>query len=853
MKTILTILLTIICALDSISQQNNIGGIINNYTPVIRLEKCDNEIIVEDASFIKPNDTILIIQMKGAIVDISNSAKFGDITNYGSSGYYEINFVKSIIGTRIKLKNAITNSYNFNIGKVQLVRVPYFKNVTINSTLTCAPWDGSKGGILIFFAENSITLNANINVTGKGFVGGQVKNTYLNYTNCFQNEFYYPSQSILAAPKGESIALLPADKLNGKGKNAGGGGGGLDHNSGGGGGGGGGKGGLGGYQLYECNNSIFDNRGLGGIGLSPNTNRLFLGSGGGAGNCNNGFYNYAANTDFNGGNGGGIIIIKSQNFEANGYSIVSKGDSAYELNSNLVEAHDGMGGGGAGGSIFLDIQNYIGNINVDVEGGKGGDMRAPIVYGKIGPGGGGGGGVIGISSSVKPSQLISKINGGINGVQLLNNQDPYGATPGNIGIELLNLSLKIDTVPFIKIIDSIKIDTSIIGCNAYLFNAISYPYSSSKINYLWDFGDSTTSTQQTITKKFSTQGNYAIKLIATDSLSCSDTSQIIISAKNVNLTIEPVVLICKNKQFTVKANAINIDSFSWHPATIVQDSKALNTTAIINAPTTLYAIGKNSNCSAIDSLKLIPYNPKFSISTNQKICENFNAQLFALGGNTYYWTPSIFLSNPVISNPTAHNSQTQLFSVFITDTTCNDTTTLFTTVEIINNPILILSKSNDIDCSHDQAELFIQSNAQNLSWANSIALPNSRKITVTPIVSTIYSVTATNQFGCTKKDSILVLVTTNNESSYLIPNAFSPNNDGINDCFGIKYFGNVSSFKLAIYNRWGEKVYEFRNTKDCWNGYYKGILQPIGNYVYYLKAVTSCGNIEKKGNIILFN
>ena len=76
-----------------------------------------------------------------------------------------------------------------------------------------------------------------------------------------------------------------------------------------------------------------------------------------------------------------------------------------------------------------------------------------------------------------------------------------------------------------------------------------------------------------------------------------------------------------------------------------------------------------------------------------------------------------------------------------------------------------------------------------------------------------------------------------------MPNSFTPNGDGINDCFGIKYWGAVLEFQLIIYNRYGEKVFGTTDPNQCWNGLYKTKKPEPGNYVYYIKAKTACGNV----------
>ena len=63
----------------SYSQTHNISGIINTYTPVIGFSPCNNKITVEDAATFNGGDTVLMIQMKGAAIDSTNTAAFGTI------------------------------------------------------------------------------------------------------------------------------------------------------------------------------------------------------------------------------------------------------------------------------------------------------------------------------------------------------------------------------------------------------------------------------------------------------------------------------------------------------------------------------------------------------------------------------------------------------------------------------------------------------------------------------------------------------------------------------------------------------------------------------------------------------
>jgi gliding motility-associated-like protein len=85
----------------------------------------------------------------------------------------------------------------------------------------------------------------------------------------------------------------------------------------------------------------------------------------------------------------------------------------------------------------------------------------------------------------------------------------------------------------------------------------------------------------------------------------------------------------------------------------------------------------------------------------------------------------------------------------------------------------------------------------------------------------------------------------------LVPTAFTPNNDGLNDCYGIKDWPLAASFELSIFNRWGELIFRTTDQFACWDGKFQGKDQPIGAYVYMIRIKTNCGPTFKKGTFVL--
>lgn len=419
--------LLVLVSMCSLAQ--NISGVINIYTPVTAIDRCENTITVGSAAGFSVGDRALIIQMKGAQIDQSNTAAYGDITNLGFAGNYEVGTIASITGTDIVFQNVMVNDYDVT-GSVQLVRVPQYTDVTVNATLTCDPWDGTVGGVLIFEASGTVTVNAGIDVSGMGFRGGNKSLEVLN--GCSSMDYFYDFAGGLSGQKGEGIAPNVANADAGMGKLANGGGGGNHVNGGGGGGGNGGLGGNGGNQWSGC--PIIDIGGRGGLAMtySNAANRVFLGGGGGGGHQNDG-----SNYGSSGTNGGGIIIIKAGTIAGSG-QITSDG-----VDQTYIAGSDGSGGGGAGGAILLSAGSITATLNAYARGGKGGSCSTT----GHGTGAGGGGGAIWVSQGSVPGSVTTSVTGGLNGV--LSDNTAYGAQPGQPGVVTTNLTLNEGVITFV--------------------------------------------------------------------------------------------------------------------------------------------------------------------------------------------------------------------------------------------------------------------------------------------------------------------------------------------------------------------------------------------------------------------
>jgi len=395
---------------------------LNKYARVV--SRSDYQVVVDDATPFKGGNYVMIIQMQGVAIDASDNATYGTGANQvvGIPGRYEF----LIIQTVNQLTNTITfgtkiNKYN-PAGNVQIVKVPFYNNLSLSDIITCKPWDRTTktGGVLAMIIGNTLTLNQNIDVSGKGFKGGidTIGTGDCSSLTGINDKYSFPSTFLNAGNKGEGLATyqsfcldpcIPAplsDHLKGQGALFTGGGGGNGKFSGGGGGSNRGEGGLGGLEYYLCSAYPGGNKGVsvtsGGVRLDTITGGIFLGGGGGAS------IKLAGSVSTRGGNGGGIVIIITDHLVGNGHRIISDGESV-----STAKLNAGAGGGGAGGSIIIS-SNSISDVDLSVLGGKGGNHLDDF-----GQGGGGGGGLLWISQASKPGTVSDFLTGGVAGIDTI--------------------------------------------------------------------------------------------------------------------------------------------------------------------------------------------------------------------------------------------------------------------------------------------------------------------------------------------------------------------------------------------------------------------------------------------------
>ncbi len=341
-------------------------------------------------------------------------------------------------------------------------------------------------------------------------------------------------------------------------------------------------------------------------------------------------------------------------------------------------------------------------------------------------------------------------------------------------------------------------------------------------------------------------------LTGTDSLGCSSTEPF---ALRVNLpssfTVSPdTSFICRGQSVSLRASGA--ESYRWFPPLFLSDSLSDSPLAIPDSSISWVVEATNRfGCVSRTtySLSVIPYVEAL-VREDYGLCSGSEVQLSAAGGEFFRWRPGAFLSDSLIRNPTASPDSDQIYTVFVSNQCFTDSAEVL--VRVLSLPQADAG-SDTLIFAQTQGLLTATTDAQTGYWLPESSLfdPLSRSTVVAPDKDTRYYFVAVTDSGCRSSDSVLVKVEVN--ALLLIPTAFSPNNDGVNDLFRIATFLNVSKINMfTVFNRWGEQVFQTDQPEEGWDGTFRGQPQPAGVYVWYIQATTPRGEaVFRKGNITL--
>ncbi len=357
---------------------------------------------------------------------------------------------------------------------------------------------------------------------------------------------------------------------------------------------------------------------------------------------------------------------------------------------------------------------------------------------------------------------------------------------------------RLETALVINVIDSVRsrFTVNFSGCLTDIaqFNGLATPANSVAVNkWSWDFGDATTATIQNPTKQWTAPGTYTVKMRAIAADGCIGDTLAPVTVNplpSANVT-QDSVNVCSggNAVFTIQSPVAGT-TYNWYTQATGGSPVATGTTFTANnitALTVYYVEAVNGGCIG---------------SPRKRIVANVLPPLTA----------------PTVSVDSAGTNMIR-----------------FRWTPVPN------AASYEVSINGGS------------TWSTPSSGPTGLTHTVTglqPLQQVSLRVRAIGVIACQTAASADATGKTLPDQIF-IPNAFTPNNDGMNDVLRV-YGYTIKEMHFMVFNQWGEKIFESRSQSQGWDGTHKGKVQPTGVYVYVCKFTLVDGTTQmRRGSIHL--
>ena len=424
----------------------------------------------------------------------------------------------------------------------------------------------------------------------------------------------------------------------------------------------------------------------------------------------------------------------------------------------------------------------------------------------------------------------------------------------------------------------------------------------------WIYADGTTVNQQNPpAKEYDEAGDFTVKLVV-DNNGCKDTvTKILQVHANPEITLSAkAATLCEGSSLSVSAGG-GVE-YAWSPsAGLNTTANATVVASPVTKTNYTVSVTNNFGCTAKDSVLINVIHPfTLQIAKEAAICSGSSTSLEASGGVSYQWINNTQgLNNSTVPNPVASPSVSTVYTLVASGE--NQCFTDTAQVKVTVKPAPVINLGSDTTICEGQSlvlnaftanatyawqdgstapdfkvrnggEYFVWVDLNNCKASDTIhvsqkaipyftlgkdsAICEGEEYVLNPALNTnasylwqdgstapsfvitregIYSLIASNECG-SHSDSITI---TKGLCNMLMPNAFTPNNDGLNDVFRVKYPFAVTHFHFLVTNRWGQTVFETNNIHNGWDGTFKGEPCPAGIYVWVI-SFTDIDNKDRQ-------
>ncbi len=306
-------------------------------------------------------------------------------------------------------------------------------------------------------------------------------------------------------------------------------------------------------------------------------------------------------------------------------------------------------------------------------------------------------------------------------------------------------------------------------------------------SYEWDFGDGATSNERDPSHQYEEPGEKLVSLTLTDTLGCSETYQQIVTW----FPAPPIIIIEPSTAIGCPPEIITFENLST----------PIDTTYLIN-----WDFGDGQAASGLSPLT------SYNIPGTYTVTVDITSPIGCFISDTFpdlIFVDSLPVANFVISPPRGVSNFAP--EIEMTDLSFN---AYFWDWKFADG--------QDSSILKDPVYVFQDTGLQEVQ------------------------LTVTSFYGCT--DTLRQIVDVVPKVTYFMPNAFTPNEDGLNEVFeGVGVFRGIRNYKMGIWNRYGELIYETTDINTGWNGRYQnsGKVSPNGVYIYRVSFTGPRGELEQ--------
>jgi gliding motility-associated-like protein len=362
-------------------------------------------------------------------------------------------------------------------------------------------------------------------------------------------------------------------------------------------------------------------------------------------------------------------------------------------------------------------------------------------------------------------------------------------------------------------------------------------------SYYWDFGvlgtSSDTSHAFAPSYTYPDTGTYNVMLIAGPGRPCADTvyAQVRVyptlqaSYNSISSCVD--VPISFYNTSTDPTHSIASMSWAFGDGTSASTANPYHTYNTVGSYNVQLIVQNSIGCQDTIVQSITVNNPTAAAAgLDRIICPGDTVFLNSNVASSYQWQgPDIITSNNLNTVAAAPTSIINTYTLTINDyygcppASDEVTITVDTTFKT--------DAGIDVSIAQGSSTTLIADGGISYLWLPSGETTST--INVQPLVTSTYTVISTDSKGCKASDWVRVIV---QKPNIVLPNAFSPDGDNINDIYIPSYIGIANIEYFRIFNRWGELVFETNDKNKGWDGMYNGTMQPIGTFVVMAAGVS---------------